>query len=151
MMHRCFVAFGSNQAQPIEQLRRARLALQSALQEQSASSLYQSPAWGYEAQPDFVNAVVEYLTDLAPEAVLDILQKQELAQGRVRSFQNAPRTLDLDLLLYDNLQLNSERLILPHPRMWERAFVLYPLFEIAPDVLAMPTLTNNLSRLSESW
>lgn len=156
-MRRYFVAFGSNQQNPIAQLRTARQALRAHLHEQRASSLYQSPAWGYEEQPDFVNAVVEYQSALSPDEVLTVLQKQELAQGRVRSFQNAPRTLDLDLLLCDDLTLNSERLILPHPRMFERAFVIYPLLEIAPDdvfsgrPLAEHSLVNNLRRLTETW
>ena len=83
--------------------------------------------------PDFVNAVVELVTQLAPLELLDALQAFESQAGRVRPYRNAPRTLDLDVLLYGDLHLTSERLQIPHPRMNERAFVLVPLAEIAPQ------------------
>lgn len=83
--------------------------------------------------PDFLNAVAVLDTELAPLALLDELQRIEADHGRQRPYRNAPRTLDLDLLLYGELKLNSERLVLPHPRLGERAFVLRPLLEIAPE------------------
>lgn len=86
--------------------------------------------------PDFLNAVAQLETGLTPEALLDALQAIELAQGRERPFRNAPRTLDLDLLLYgDHVQM-SERLTLPHPRLHQRAFVLRPLLDLLPDLVA---------------
>lgn len=84
--------------------------------------------------PDFLNAVVALDTALAPLDLLDALQAIEQAHGRERPYRNAPRTLDLDLLLYDDLVLDTPRLKLPHPRLGERAFVLRPLLEIAPDL-----------------
>jgi len=84
--------------------------------------------------PDFLNAVVALDTALAPLDLLDALQAIEQAHGRERPYRNAPRTLDLDLLLYDDLVLDTPRLALPHPRLGERAFVLRPLLEIAPDL-----------------
>jgi len=87
--------------------------------------------------PDYVNAVVRLRTALAPLDLLDALQGIELAHGRERPYRNAPRTLDLDLLAYDDLQLDTPRLTLPHPRMHARAFVLRPLADIDPD-LALP-------------
>jgi 2-amino-4-hydroxy-6-hydroxymethyldihydropteridine diphosphokinase len=88
---------------------------------------------GYREQPEFVNAVVEIETELAPEALLKELLAIEGRSGRTRTFQNAPRTLDLDLLLYGDQVIAQPGLAVPHPRMHERAFVLAPLAEIAPD------------------
>jgi 2-amino-4-hydroxy-6-hydroxymethyldihydropteridine diphosphokinase len=83
--------------------------------------------------PDFLNAVVALDTELAPMELLDALQALESAHGRERPYRNAPRTLDLDLLLYGDLVLDEPRLTVPHPRLGERAFVLRPLLEIAPE------------------
>ncbi|MOA26658.1 2-amino-4-hydroxy-6-hydroxymethyldihydropteridine pyrophosphokinase [compost metagenome] len=83
--------------------------------------------------PDYLNAVAELATRLEPLALLDALQAVEQAAGRERPYRNAPRTLDLDLLLYADQQIAAERLTVPHPRMAERAFVLLPLAEIAPE------------------
>lgn len=99
------------------------------------SSLYASEPVGYVDQPDFINAVAQVETELAPRALLDALLEIEHRHGRERSFRNAPRTLDLDLLLYGNAHFHEEGLTLPHPRMCERGFVLLPLLEIAPDTL----------------
>ena len=99
------------------------------------SSLYASAPVGYVDQPDFINAVAQVETELAPRALLAALLEIEHRHGRERSFRNAPRTLDLDLLLYGNAHFHEEGLTLPHPRMGERAFVLLPLLEIAPDTL----------------
>jgi 2-amino-4-hydroxy-6-hydroxymethyldihydropteridine diphosphokinase len=98
------------------------------------SSLYRSAPVGYASQPEFVNAVAELSTGLPAERLLGELQQIEAAHGRLRSFRDAPRTLDLDLLLYDDEVRCSPSLTLPHPRMHERAFVLQPLVEIAPAV-----------------
>jgi 2-amino-4-hydroxy-6-hydroxymethyldihydropteridine diphosphokinase len=83
---------------------------------------------------DFINAVVQLITDLPAQSLLDNLQRIELAFGRERPFRNAPRTLDLDLLIYDQLEMSSDTLQLPHPRMSNRAFVLLPLLELAPEI-----------------
>ncbi len=97
------------------------------------SSLYASAPVGYVDQPDFINAVAQVETELAPRALLAALLDIEHRHGRERSFRNAPRTLDLDLLLYDGAHFHEDGLTLPHPRMCERGFVLLPLLEIAPD------------------
>ncbi len=99
------------------------------------SSLYASAPVGYIDQPDFINAVAQVETTLAPRALLVALLNIEQRHGRERSFRNAPRTLDLDLLLYGNAHFDEEALTLPHPRMCERGFVLLPLLEIAPDTV----------------
>jgi 2-amino-4-hydroxy-6-hydroxymethyldihydropteridine diphosphokinase len=98
------------------------------------SSLYRSAPVGYAAQPEFVNAVAALDTTLDPEALLGALQAIEARHGRSRSFPNAPRSLDLDLLLYGEAEQRSARLTLPHPRMHERAFVLKPLVELEPGI-----------------
>ena len=107
------------------------------------SSLYQTRALsndnGVEREadgPDYINAVVELVTGLTAPALLDQLQQLEQSAGRERPYRNAPRTLDLDLLLYGSASIHSVRLIVPHPRMTQRAFVLLPLAEIAPALVS---------------
>ena len=146
-MTTAFVALGSNLAGTLEssqaQLKTALAAMDELAfsRVRRVSSFYSTPAWigddsGDDEQPRYVNAVAELHTDLAADALLRALQGIEIAQGRVRdpNRANAPRTLDLDLLLYGRIRLNTIDLICPHPRMHERAFVLLPLLEIAPDV-----------------
>lgn len=101
------------------------------------SSDYSTPPWGEENQPPFVNACIEIETALDPHALLQVLHQTETDYGRDRANERrwGPRTLDLDLLAYDDLALDERGLILPHPRLFERAFVLVPLSEIAPDRL----------------
>ncbi len=144
-MTTAFVALGSNLAgalqSPQVQLNTALTALDELAfsRLRRVSSFYSTPAWGNEGdvnQPRYVNAVAEIQTDLAADALLCALQAIENAQGRQRDPKrpNGPRTLDLDLLLYGRIRLNTIELICPHPRMHERDFVLMPLLEIAPDV-----------------
>jgi 2-amino-4-hydroxy-6-hydroxymethyldihydropteridine diphosphokinase len=99
------------------------------------SSDYATPPWGEENQPPFINACIEIDTALEPHALLDTMQDVEREHGRDRALEKrwGPRTLDLDLLAYDDLALDASGLTLPHPRLFERAFVLVPLSEIAPD------------------
>ncbi|MBV9532647.1 MAG: 2-amino-4-hydroxy-6-hydroxymethyldihydropteridine diphosphokinase, partial [Bradyrhizobium sp.] len=101
------------------------------------SSDYTTPPWGDERQARFVNACIDIETDLDPQALLAVLQQVESAFGRDRGRERrwGPRTLDLDLIAYGNISLQTAQLILPHPRLFERAFVLVPLAEIAPDRL----------------
>lgn len=134
-MHTAFIALGSNLGDPEAQLRRAFEAIAALPQTQlaAASSLYRSTPVGHADQPDFINAVVQLSTELAPRALLAALLELEQCFGRERSFRNAPRTLDLDLLLYDAQRIAEPGLAVPHPRMHQRAFVLAPLVEIAPD------------------
>jgi len=130
-----FVGLGSNLRDPGFQLQSAlgeigRMS-QTALLAQS--SFYRSAPVGYLDQPDFFNAVAKISTGLAPQQLLRQLLKIEQDHGRERTFRNAPRTLDLDVLLYGDVQLNEPGLHIPHPQMHLRAFVLAPLLEIAPD------------------
>jgi 2-amino-4-hydroxy-6-hydroxymethyldihydropteridine diphosphokinase len=130
-----FVGLGANLGDPEKQIRGALAALGRIPGTRIArtSSLWRSAPVGYAAQPDFVNAVAEVRTEAPPRALLEALLAIEAGFGRERSFANAPRTLDLDLLLYGDRVLSEQGLEVPHPRMHERAFVLAPLLEIAPD------------------
>jgi len=131
-----FVGLGANLDNPLRQVTQA-LAELDAIEHThvlGASSLYRTAPVGYADQPDFINAVARLRTGLSPRELLDALHAIENRHARRRSVRNAPRTLDLDLLLYGMLVLREEGLIVPHPRMHERAFVLLPLAELAPDV-----------------
>lgn len=129
-----FIGLGSNLADPRAQILKAFAELDRLPQTRlkARSSLYRSAPVGYADQPDFINAVAEIETALAPHQLLDALLDMEHRHGRVREFRNAPRILDLDILLYNDLTCHEHGLTLPHPRMHERAFVLQPLREIAP-------------------
>jgi len=126
---------GSNLETPVFQIQRAfdELGQLPDTQLTKRSSLYQSAPIGRLDQPDFINAVALIKTELTPLDLLAALLAIEHKQGRLRESLNAPRTLDLDILLYDTLQYQDGELIIPHPRMTQRAFVLQPLLEIAPD------------------
>ncbi len=137
MMKRAFVALGSNLDNPKVQVKQALVALSNLPDTRliKQSSLYQTaPIDCIETAPDFINAVAEVETSLAPEALLDAILNIENNAGRERPYINAPRVLDCDLLLYDDISLRTDKLTLPHPRMHIRGFVLLPLFEIAPDI-----------------
>lgn len=136
-MNTAYIALGSNIQQPIIQVQRALDILATLPNSQllNTSSLYQSKAEGYLDQPDFINCVISMATTLTPKELLVALLKIEAQCGRMRTFKNAPRTLDLDILLYENITLDTEELTIPHPRMIERAFVIIPLKEIAPHLI----------------
>lgn len=135
-MATAYVGIGSNLGEPAARVRDAFEALDElpATRVVKRSSLYRSEPQGYRNQPDFVNAVAELDTGSDAATLLAGLQAIERGAGRERSFRNAPRTLDLDLLLYGDERIDRPGLTVPHPRMQERAFVLVPLLEIAPDI-----------------
>jgi 2-amino-4-hydroxy-6-hydroxymethyldihydropteridine diphosphokinase len=130
-----YIALGANLRNPEAQVRAGfeLLAMLPKTRLAAVSSLYRSEPVGYVEQPDFVNAVAKIETALSARELLDELLAIERQRGRVRDFPNAPRTLDLDIVLYDEEMLDEEGLTIPHPRMHERAFVVVPLAEIAPD------------------
>jgi 2-amino-4-hydroxy-6-hydroxymethyldihydropteridine diphosphokinase len=136
-METAYIALGSNLREPRRQLQAgfAALARLPDTQVVAQSSLYRSAPVGYADQPDFVNAVAALRTALAPRDLLDALLAIEREHGRVREFVNAPRTLDLDIALYGERVIHEPGLSIPHPRMHERAFVMVPLAEIAPDAM----------------
>lgn len=132
-----YLSLGANLDQPIVQIQRAIGLLNTLTQTTliQTSSLYRSAPYGYIDQPDFINAVAAINTLLTPDNLLNALLEMEHQFGRTRTFKNAPRTLDLDILLYDQLIIDTPHLTLPHPRMHERAFVILPLLEIAPELV----------------
>ncbi len=136
-MHTVFIGLGGNLNDPNAQVLRAFKALDKLPHTRllARSSLYRSAPVGYLDQPDFINAVAMLETELTPRELLDALLVLERANGRTREFLNSPRTLDLDLLLYDDLHHHEHGLTVPHPQMHKRAFVLLPLLEIAPGCI----------------
>lgn len=136
-MTTAYVALGGNLGDPRRQLLDAvdALAHLPGTRLLRRSRLYRTPPWGVLEQPPFVNAAALLETTLAPHALLDALLAIEHGAGRVRAERNGPRTLDLDLLHMEGVRLDDERLTLPHPRIAERAFVLLPLNDVAPDLL----------------
>ncbi|MDG6896160.1 2-amino-4-hydroxy-6-hydroxymethyldihydropteridine diphosphokinase [Volucribacter amazonae] len=137
MKNSAYIALGSNLAQPIQQLNTALQAIAHLpdTRLEAVSSFYQSKPLGPQDQPDYVNAVTCITTTLTPLALLDHLQQIEQQQGRVRLRRWGERTLDLDILLYGDLVLQTERLTIPHYDMQNREFVIIPLIEIAPDLI----------------
>ncbi|HEY6529344.1 MAG TPA: 2-amino-4-hydroxy-6-hydroxymethyldihydropteridine diphosphokinase [Cellvibrionaceae bacterium] len=133
---RVYVGLGSNLSSPVTQLTQAYLALQQIPHSHKfeCSPLYQSRAVGPE-QPDYINACATFVTQLEPLELLDALQAIETAQGRTRTLHWGPRTLDLDLLLYGSLTLNTQRLTLPHAFLQQRNFVVIPLYDLNPDLM----------------
>ncbi|WP_135382732.1 2-amino-4-hydroxy-6-hydroxymethyldihydropteridine diphosphokinase [Vibrio tasmaniensis] len=132
-----YIAVGSNLADPVSQANLAIETLKNLTRTTfvATSQLYSSTPMGPQNQPDYINAVVAIKTELTPIELLDCTQKIEQEQGRVRKDERwGPRTLDLDIVLYGNEVIDSERLTVPHYGMKEREFVLYPLAEIAPSL-----------------
>ena len=139
-LERCFIGLGSNLGASESTLGSAVEAIKSitGVGEFQLSSYYQSKPHGPQDQPDYINAVASFTVSLLPEALLDCLQAIENEHGRTRTgFQWSARTLDLDILLFGNHKINTERLTVPHPWMTRREFVLYPIYEIAPE-LSLP-------------
>jgi 2-amino-4-hydroxy-6-hydroxymethyldihydropteridine diphosphokinase len=131
------IALGSNLQQPETQVSKAIEVLSNTpgLSLIKASSLYATAPVGYDNQPDFINAVVQMATEISAPQLMQLLLDIEQTFGRERPFPNAPRILDLDLLDYDGMHLETQLLKLPHPRMHERGFVILPLAEIVPDFM----------------
>ena len=143
---RVFIALGTNLGDRQDNLRLARDTLSPQIKIHKCSSIYQTPPWGYEEQPEFLNQVLEVQTALEPLPLLDALKAVEAQMGRLQTFRYGPRLIDLDILFYGQRILETERLTLPHPRLHERAFVLVPLHEIAPDFIH-PVLNETITTL----
>ena len=165
MMHQAFVALGSNLQNPIAQVEKAFIALTLLPKTKlvQKSSLYQTAPIDciddpQNPVPDFINAVAELQTELSPQDLLTALHAIENNAGRERPYINAPRVLDCDLLIYEDIVVGSAKLTLPHPRMHTRGFVLLPLFEIAPQLsipihgkiaeLITPDLSKDIKKLT---
>lgn len=132
-----YIAIGSNLASPLEQVNTAVRAIGEIPESRllAVSSFYRTPPLGPQDQPDYLNAAVALETNLAPEALLDHTQRIERQQGRVRKAERwGPRTLDLDIMLFGQEVIHTEKLTVPHYDMKNRSFMLWPLFEIAPEL-----------------
>jgi 2-amino-4-hydroxy-6-hydroxymethyldihydropteridine diphosphokinase len=133
--HTVYLALGSNLGDRLANLKQAIASLTPQMEVKAKSAVYETPPWGYEDQPKFLNQVIKAKTYLEPEQLLKHLKRLEVALGRKESFPNGPRLIDMDILFYDDLVLNTGSLIIPHPRLHERGFVLLPLMDINPDLV----------------
>jgi 2-amino-4-hydroxy-6-hydroxymethyldihydropteridine diphosphokinase len=133
MDHAIYLALGTNLGNRLVNLRTAVAALTPAVTVLAESPVYETPPWGVIDQPDFLNMVLNGKTHLAPPALLAHLKHLETQLGRAPSIRYGPRLIDVDILFYDDLVLNTSELTIPHPRLHERAFVLVPLADLAPD------------------
>ena len=133
--HIVYLALGSNLGDRLANLKQAIAALTPQINVKAKSQVYETPPWGFEDQPKFLNQVVKAKTYLEPEQLLKHLKRLELTLGRKESVPNGPRLIDMDILFYDDLVLNTPALVIPHPRLHERGFVLLPLMDIAPDLV----------------
>jgi 2-amino-4-hydroxy-6-hydroxymethyldihydropteridine diphosphokinase len=146
MDHIVYIALGSNLGNRLANLNSAIDNFSPQMKVLKKSNVYETPPWGFTDQPAFLNQVVKAETYMQPEPLLHHLKRLEVALGRVPGFQNGPRSIDLDILFFDDMILDSPALKVPHPRMHERAFVLVPLAELAPDLIH-PTLKQTVSDL----
>ncbi len=133
--HTVYLALGSNVGNRAANLKAAIAALPPQMEVNAKSRVYETPPWGYTNQEKFLNQVVKAQTYLEPEPLLKHLKRLEVALGRVPTFQYGPRLIDIDMLFYDDLVFASPALVIPHPRLQERGFVLLPLMDIAPDLM----------------
>lgn len=140
MMLRCFVGLGANIGKPLEQLQEASgwLRRHGELQNVAVSAVYRSQPMGPQDQPDYLNAVARFDTGLAAQTLLGELQSLERRAGRLRGQRWGPRTLDIDLLLYGDECIDSAHLVVPHPGLEHRVFVLVPLLELAGADFRLP-------------
>ena len=133
--HIVYLALGSNLGNRATNLKEALASLSPQMEVKAKSKVYETPPWGHTEQDKFFNQVVMVKTYLEPEPLLKHLKRLEVALGRKASFQNGPRLIDIDILFYDDLVLESPALVIPHPHVHERGFVLLPLLDIAPDLV----------------
>ena len=146
MKHTVYIALGTNLGDRLANLHAAIESMPPEIHVLAESHVYETPPWGYEDQPAFLNMVLKTETDLEPEALLKYLKQLEVELGRKQNFRWGPRLIDLDILFYDDLVLDSPSLVIPHMRLHERAFVLVPLMDIAPELIH-PVFKRNVREL----
>jgi len=146
MEHTVYLALGSNLGVRSANLKNAINNLTPQMNVKAKSHVYETAPWGFTDQPAFLNQAIKVETYLEPEALLQHLKRLESVMGRVPSFQNGPRLIDIDILFFDDLVLDSPFVQIPHPRLHERAFVLMPLNDLCPD-LVHPVLQKSVSEL----
>ena len=149
MAHIIYLALGTNLGERSDNLRAALNAFAPQICVLEESRVYETEPWGYADQPAFLNMVVRAETDLSPRDLLGRLKELEASLGRIPGFRNGPRLIDLDILFYDNLSLEIPGLVIPHPRLHERAFVLIPLADVAPGLL-LPVLGRSAAQIVEN-
>ncbi|GAB4424089.1 MAG: 2-amino-4-hydroxy-6-hydroxymethyldihydropteridine diphosphokinase [Anaerolineales bacterium] len=135
MKHTTCIALGTNLGERLDNLRGAIQALAPDVNVLAESHVYETPPWGYADQPTFLNMVVKAETGLEPDALLKHLKQIEAALGREKSVRWGPRLIDLDILFYDDLVIDTPPLVIPHPRLHERGFVLVPLADVGAEVV----------------
>jgi 2-amino-4-hydroxy-6-hydroxymethyldihydropteridine diphosphokinase len=135
MIHLLYLSLGTNLGNRLANLQNAIKSLPPDVSPVVQSSIYESEPWGYSDQPAFLNQVISANTNLEPSALLAFLKDTEVRLGRQETFRFGPRLIDLDILFYDDLVLETPSLTIPHPRIAERAFILIPLAEFAPDLI----------------
>ena len=146
MTQTTYIALGTNLGNRLANLRAAIAAFAPEIVVTAESHVYETPPWGYEDQPAFLNMVVKAETGLGPESLLKNLKQLEVELGREQNFRWGPRLIDLDILFYDNMVIDTPPLVIPHPRLHERAFVLVPLADVAPDLIH-PIFQKSVSQL----
>lgn len=134
MNHTVYLALGANLGDRLANLEQARRCLSEQVSLQACSQVYETPPWGFLDQPVFLNQVVKGQTDLTPDDLLYFIKRLETELGRLPSVRNGPRLIDIDILFYDDLVVDTPALAIPHPRIPIRAFVLVPLADIAPGL-----------------
>jgi 2-amino-4-hydroxy-6-hydroxymethyldihydropteridine diphosphokinase len=147
-VHITYLALGTNLGNRLSNLEAALAALPPAVRVLQRSPVYETAPWGVTSQPTFLNMVLQGETDLSPDGLLTQVKSLEKELGRQPTYRYGPRLIDIDILLYDDLVLNTSGLVIPHPRLHERAFVLVPLADLAPG-LVHPVLHKTISTLLE--
>jgi 2-amino-4-hydroxy-6-hydroxymethyldihydropteridine diphosphokinase len=148
-MHKVYLGLGSNLGDRSAYLEKTIGEMDPEVRVLRRSAIYETAPWGFEDQQDFLNMVIEAESELGPPALLKKIKDVEKRVGRQATFRNGPREIDIDILLYDDSQYAQGNLTIPHPRLPERAFILAPLAEIAPDLI-IPGQEKSVAKLIEN-